>query len=98
MSTFMWLITGAGILAALMVVHEWRQGHVPSPLLAALYSTFSKLAEAAFLSWLTVACMTGHAGEYFCVNHHLPRKPVVPKTPVKRDNDIAKLPDSSLFR
>lgn len=58
----MWLVTGAGLFAALMVVHEWRQGYIPSPLLAAVYATFSKIAEAAFLSWVTVACMTGHAG------------------------------------
>lgn len=63
MSIFMWLVTGAGLFAALMVVHEWRQGYIPSPLLAAVYATFSKIAEAAFLSWVTVACMTGHAGK-----------------------------------
>lgn len=62
MSLFLWVVTGTGILAALCVVHEWREGIIPSPLLSALYTTFSKVAEAAFLSWLTVACMTGHSG------------------------------------
>lgn len=62
MSFLIWFLTGTGILTSLSVVHEWRFGVVPTPLLAAVYTTFSKVAEAIFLAWLTIACMTGHSG------------------------------------
>ncbi|XP_054719488.1 nose resistant to fluoxetine protein 6-like [Uloborus diversus] len=62
MSWILWVTTTSGFIAALCTVHEWRSGYLPSPMVAAVYSAFSKVAEMAFLSWLTTACMTGHAG------------------------------------
>nr|XP_042908306.1 nose resistant to fluoxetine protein 6 [Parasteatoda tepidariorum] len=62
MSWFLWIITLTGFAASSTVVHEWNTGLVPSPLVSALYTSFSKVAEAAFLSWVSVACMTGHGG------------------------------------
>jgi hypothetical protein len=62
MSFFLWIVTGSGFLAALCSVHEWSEGNSLSPLLSALYATFTKVAEAAFLSWVAIACMTGNTG------------------------------------
>ncbi|XP_035232750.1 nose resistant to fluoxetine protein 6-like, partial [Stegodyphus dumicola] len=61
MSTFLWLMTTIALITALTCVHEWRNGAVPSPLLGAIYTTFSKIAQASFLAWVAVACMTGHS-------------------------------------
>ncbi|GIX94936.1 nose resistant to fluoxetine protein 6 [Caerostris darwini] len=57
----LWSVTLAGCSCALCVVHVWKRGVMPSPMLAALYVTVSKAALAALLSWIAVACMTGHA-------------------------------------
>lgn len=72
MSLFLWMVTGTGFLASLCTVHEWRLGNVPTPLQSTVYTTFSKVALAAFLAWVTVACMTGHSGT--CVKLHTMHK------------------------
>ncbi|GFQ86495.1 nose resistant to fluoxetine protein 6 [Trichonephila clavata] len=60
-SGFLWFVTLLGFWASTCSVHTWRNGVMPSSLVAAVYVTLSKVALGVLLAWISVTCMTGQA-------------------------------------
>ncbi|GFS78838.1 nose resistant to fluoxetine protein 6 [Nephila pilipes] len=60
-SGILWGITLLGFWGSTCSVHAWRNGIMPSSLIAAVYVTLSKVALGALLAWISVSCITGQA-------------------------------------
>lgn len=60
----LWLLTTAGALVTVCVVHVWSDGNLPSPFLCAAYATFCKFLWAAFLAWSSTSCIIEQKGAF----------------------------------
>ncbi|KAG8199406.1 hypothetical protein JTE90_000274 [Oedothorax gibbosus] len=57
-----WLGSLVILCGALLTVHCWRDGTMPNATVAAAYAVLGKVAEAVFLGWIALACLTDNAG------------------------------------